>query len=112
MADKFKDFRGVEFPACLRRLGFKDLSWGNDAAARAAVDVGAGKVLVVWCLARSRRARVDQGDGITMRTPRFHGYVCRGRVDRDIHDDKRHERPFLCETEADLSKKVKERLSR
>ena len=104
---KFKDFRGVEFPRALIELGFEDASWNNDAAARAqkAID---GAYVVVWCLASSRKERVDVGDGVTERTPRFRGYVVAGEggepKDWDLDEPRRHR--FSCETEADLKKRV------
>lgn len=104
---KFNDFRGVEFPQTLVKLGFKDLSYHNDAAARAEKNVGS-EVVVVWCLAKSRDERVDYGDSVTRRTPRFRGYVA--AADANGYADDASGGPvryrFSCEAETDLRKRV------
>lgn len=102
-AGRFKDYP-APFPACLRRMGFVDQSWHNDAAGRAVLDLPDGKCVVVWC-AEKKPSEREFPDW-----KRFGGYVCKGSSDGEIDDNEQLAAPEMqleAETPAELETKVK-----
>jgi hypothetical protein len=92
----FKDYP-APFPRALRRLGFKDESWHNDARGRAVKNVSGGRVAVVWCGEVEPRRREFGPE-----SKRFLGYVCPGREGGEIDDNEAADE-FEVETERELA---------
>ncbi len=107
MAKNFKDYP-APFPAGLKKLGFKDLSWHNDAAGRATLQLRPGKLagklaIVVWCAEKKKSEREFPNE------TRFNGYICSGDADGELHDKKY---VFHAESETDLLRKVRALIKR